>query len=115
MATSGRSADRRALLARADADLAKVEAQYNASLHAKAIGAELRIDIKNLMENLRSILEYVAEDIRDTHCPTAKTPKPVYFPILPDRPQFEARMQQWYPNLNSTKKTLWDYLEFVQP
>lgn len=103
-----------ALLSRARKDLRAVELEYRDSLHKKAISADLRIDIKNLCENLRSALDYLAQDIREEHCPAAKKAR-FYFPILPDRNQFEARMEEWFPGLRKVAPALWTLLESVQP
>jgi len=110
-----RHASRAALLAHAVRDLAKIEAEYQGSLHARNIEAALRVDIKNLFENLRSVLDYLAQDIRAKYCPPAKSGERFYFPILPDPQQFAARMKQWYPDLDTRSKALYDYLGSIQP
>lgn len=112
---SSRAQSRSALLARASSDLAKVEAGYNASLHARAIATDLKIDIKNLCENLRSVLDYLAQDIRVKYCPPAKSSDRFYFPVLPDRGKFEVQVDRWYPGLTTAAPRLWGYLESVQP
>jgi len=106
---------RAALLAHATRDLAKIEAEYQASLNARSIEAALRVDIKNLFENLRSVLDYLAQDIRAKYCPSAKPRERFYFPILPDPQQFVAKMKQWYPALETRSKALYDYLGSIQP
>ena len=103
-----------ALLARSTRDLAAIEEEYEASLRAKSVSDDLRIDIKNLCENLRSVLDYLARDIRESHCPGANPKERFYFPILPNRRQFEAQMHLWYPGLDASNRELWDYLETVQ-
>lgn len=110
-----RSQSRSALLTRASSDLAKVEAGYSASLHARAIATDLKIDIKNLCENLRSVLDYLAQDIRVKYCPASKSSDRFYFPILPDRGQFEGQVDRSYPGLRAAAPELWGYLESVQP
>ncbi len=75
----------------------------------------LRIDIKNLCENLRSVLDYLAKNIREKHCPTAKTSEHFYFPILADSSGFNAKVPRWFPNLNINCPGLYAYLEAVQP
>lgn len=104
-----------ALLVKAKEQLAKIESEYNACLKQKNIKDELKIDIKNLLENLRSVLDYLAHDIRETHCPTAKKDARFYFPILPDAPTFVRQVNQWFPGLQTAKPDLWEYLESVQP
>ena len=39
---------------------------YQASLNQKGVSEELKINIKNIFENLRSCLDYLAHDIFDT-------------------------------------------------
>src|SRR5437867_3810526 len=115
MTVPSRAQSRSALLARANRDLAKVEAGYAASLDARIIAADLKIDIKNVCENLRSVLDYLAQDIRAKYCPPAKSSDRFYFPVLPDRAQFESQMERWYPGLRTACAPLWSYLESVQP
>src|SRR5260370_12356294 len=110
-----RRKDVEALIARSREDLAAVEAAYQVALHDRTISADLRIDIKNLCGNLRSILDYVAQDIRETNCPSANPRTRFYFPIMSDVNQYRNQMNEWYPNLNVTSSDLWNYLESVQP
>ncbi len=104
-----------ALLARSSEDLAKIESGYEASLAGKQIAPALRIDIKNLCENLRSVLDYLACDIREAFCPKADPNARFYFPILPDRPQFESRVDGWFPELKAAAPDVWRQVEAVQP
>ena len=110
-----RSNSIKALLARSAKDVARIEQEYNDALHAKRVSDELCIDIKNLCGNLRSVLDYLASDIREIHCPNAKPKERFYFPILPDRTQFESRMTQWFPDLAVSSPDVWNYLESIQP
>jgi hypothetical protein len=112
---ASRKANITALVDRAKWDLPKVEAAYQKSLHAKAIDPDLRIDIKNLCENLRSALDYLAHDMREKLCPTAKFGQRFYFPILPDQPSFDAKLDDWYPGLRTAHAPLARYLSSVQP
>ena len=73
-----RTSSIQALLRRATSDLQKIEEEYQASLHRQQVPDELRVDIKHLFENLRSVLDYVAHDIRDRYCPTAHPGAPQY-------------------------------------
>jgi hypothetical protein len=112
---SSRRASIRALLTKADAQVGKIEAEYNKSLHAQAIDPALRIDIKNAFENLRSVLDYLAADIRERHCPTASSSDRFYFPILPDKKTFDSRVDQWFPGLRQSAPAVVSALEAVQP
>lgn len=111
---SNRKSSISALLARADRDIQKIEAEYNSSLHNKSVSADLKIDVKNLCENLRSVLDYLAHEMRETCCPSARLNDRFYFPILPDRRQFESQMSRWYPDLDNACPDLWNYLESIQ-
>lgn len=105
----------KAILDRSKQDLAKIEDEYNKSLSAKMIDSNLKIDIKNLCENLRSVLDYLAKDIHDKYCTKSATGERFYFPILPDKTQFGAQMLRWFPNLQATRPDLHSYLESIQP
>ena len=110
-----RQASIRALLAKIDAQVGKIEAEYKESLYSQAIDPELRVDLKNACENLRSVLDYLAADIRDRYCPTASSSDRFYFPILPDKKTFNARIDQWFPGLRRSAPAVVTALEEVQP
>jgi hypothetical protein len=103
------------LLKRCDADIVKIEQEYNDSLHQQKVRTDLQVDIKNFCENLRSVLDYVAHDIRETYCTGADPKMRFYFPILASRGEFEAQAKKWYPGLDARVPDLWNYLETVQP
>lgn len=102
-----------ALLKRAENSLNQIEKEYRQSLEKEEIHPDLKIDIKNLCENLRSILDYVAHDIRETHCASGK--EKIYFPIMSSRQSYESQMKKWYPGLETACPELWAYLESIQP
>ena len=104
-----------ALLARADEQLRQIEAGYAKSLHAKAVAPELRVDIKNACENMRSALDYIAHDIRERHCPAASATARFYFPILPDAKTFETKLNEWFPGLRKAGPGVAAVLEAEQP
>ena len=104
----------KALLDRSAEDLRQLRGDYDASLQAKAISSELKIDIKNLCGNLRSVLDYLAHDIRETYCPLAAN-KIFYFPIVDSAPGFAGQMLASYPGLEASKPALYAYLSSVQP
>ena len=110
-----RKSDGDAFIKRSHRDAAEVRAAYDKCLHDQTISSELKIDLKNLFGNLRSILDYLAHDIRETHCSSANPNAHFYFPILPDTATFQQRVNDWFPGLQSACVALWDYLESVQP
>lgn len=104
-----------ALLKKANDQMKAIRAEYDRSLQAKEIEPALKIDIKNLCENLRSALDYIAHDIREKHCPVANPKDRFYFPILPDAQAFAKQTSQWFPGLASASPALWALLESIQP
>jgi hypothetical protein len=92
-----------------------IEAEYNDSLRKKEISARLRVDVKHVLGNLRSALDYLACDIREIHCPNVNPKDRFYFPILRDRSHFNANVRQWFPGIDTTCVDLFNYLESVQP
>ncbi len=104
-----------ALLSKAQDQLKAIRAEYDRSLHAQQIEPALKIDIKNLCENLRSALDYIAHDIREKHCPAANPKDRFYFPILPDAPTFAKQASQWFPGLPAACPAVWTMLESLQP
>ncbi len=112
---SRRQEDVQALITEAREQLREVEGKYQSSLTVKHVSPDLKIKIKNLCENLRSVLDYLAHDIRETKCSKPKETDRFYFPILPDKKQFESKMMEWFPGLDSAAPDLWSYLESIQP
>ncbi len=104
-----------ALFTKAAAQIGQIEAEYNKSLHARSIDAQLRIDIKNVCENMRSALDYIATDIRERYCPSAPTGARFYFPILPDKATFDRRIDEWFPGLRQAVPAVVAALESMQP
>ena len=112
---STRADDIQVLLGRSAATHERIKGEYATSLEKKEITSDLRLDVKHMLETLRSVLEYLAHDIRETYCTSADPNARFYFPILPDRAKFEDRMKRWFPALDTTCADLWRYLESVQP
>lgn len=104
-----------ALFTKAKAQVEQIQTGYNRSLHSKAIDAQLRIDIKNACENLRSVLDYIAKDIRERYCPSASASARFYFPILPDKPTFDRKVDEWFPGLRGAAPAVVASLEGLQP
>lgn len=104
-----------ALLSRAEDVVPQIEKHYKKSLELKEVSEELKIDIKNLCENLRSVLDYLAHEIIDSYCPNANPNDRLYFPITRDKDSFENKMKKSYPDLEKNNKMLYNYLESIQP
>lgn len=107
-----------ALLESADESLLEIERLYNSSLSSKELDPQLLVRIKNLLENLRSSLEYLAQEIfnRYCRCPRGKHIS-VYFPILSktSTPQdFASFMNGRFPGLAQARPSLYSKLESYQ-
>ena len=104
-----------ALLTKAEAQIKKIELDYNKSLHDRDIDPQLKVEIKNLCENLRSALDYIASDVRERYCPSAPGSAHFYFPILPDKATFDHRLDNWFPGLRKAAPAVVAALEAIQP
>jgi hypothetical protein len=109
-----RLAEAEALIRTAERAIEQVESGYRASLDDHQISAELQIAIKNVVENLRSALDYSARAVYER---IGGAPGPnVYFPIArPDaRPaDFPSRANKDVPGVLG-RQDLVDYLVSVQ-
>lgn len=82
---------------------------------------DLRIPVKNLMENLRSALDYMAHDIYDTCCKSARIaagkpgPRNIYFPYGRTDPDFRSGMGSHLPDLKNQNPPVYDLVESIQP
>src|ERR1700724_4587246 len=97
---------------------AEMQAEEIRSLHQRALTGEpvqdeLAVFVKNMLENLRSALDYLGCYIRKQCCPTATPKKHFYFPLFRKRSEFIKRMDEWYPGLKNNCPALWRYLESV--
>ena len=110
-----RAASIEALLKKANADFGELKGAYDTSLHEKHVREELKVLIKNIFENLRSCLDYIAQDTFETHCAAAKRPDRLYFPIRTTAHEFSLAVSKDYPGLAGTSKTVYDLLDSVQP
>jgi hypothetical protein len=110
-----RQEDIAAVLDHAAKEFAEVEEKYAQALSSKRVSASLRIQVKDIFGNLRAALDYLAKDVHEARCGAIPTGKRLYFPILPDRATFVAKMNTWFPGLASNAADLWAYLESVQP
>jgi len=110
-----RKSDIEALITDAEKTLSDVESAYKQSLAESEVRSELKIEIKHFCEDLRSVLDYLAHDVRESHCATARASQRFYFPIIDNASDFAGMVNNWYPGLRTVKPDLWEYLESVQP
>jgi len=110
-----RSASIEALIRKSRTSFVDLKRQYDASLHEKAVREDLKVDIKNIFENLRSCLDYIAQELFDAFCIGAKKPDRLYFPIRRTAPEFAQVIARDYPALEATCKAAYDIVEAIQP
>lgn len=110
-----RKSDIDALIEEMKSQYSAIEILYCGSLQAKEIDANLKIKIKNFLENARSILDYCAHDIADTQgLVVSKT----YFPIVgkeKNKDSFEGCIGSNLPGIKEKNEQVYDYLESLQP
>lgn len=115
MNSRSRKYDIDTLITQIQSQYAEIESLYNASLQEKEIKPELKVKVKNYLENARSILDYCAHDIADV---CSITSKDIYFPIVAkdkDKTSFDGSIGRNLPDLESKNKKVFDYLESIQP
>jgi hypothetical protein len=103
------------LIRKSRADFADLKKAYEDSLHERVIREDLKVDIKNIFENLRSCLDYLAQELHETFCKGAKKPDRLYFPIRQTTAEFRQAIQRDYPGLDANCKPVFDILESTQP
>ncbi|MDY7019693.1 MAG: hypothetical protein SU899_06445 [Chloroflexota bacterium] len=72
--------DAKELVKHAGNQFDEIKSVYEKSLHEKSIKAELLIEIKNLMENLRSALDFTAHGLFNKYGDQTKSKPKIYFP-----------------------------------
>ncbi|NGX51910.1 MAG: hypothetical protein KR126chlam5_00199 [Candidatus Anoxychlamydiales bacterium] len=116
-----RNDDIKNLLKHEEDRLINIKNVYDLSLKDKTIPTTLRIDIKNAMENLRSALDYMAQDINKAliipnH---KKNNRPFknknYFPYGEDKQSFEKSIKNNLPDLKIVHPDIYSLIEDLQP
>jgi hypothetical protein len=109
-----RSNSIQALVNKSKNDFVSLKSDYDVALQHQTISEQLKIDIKNIFENLRSCLDYIAHDIFEA-CMTGNTPRRFYFPIRQSSTEFDQAINNDFQNLSSTQSDVYHLLEEVQP
>ena len=104
-----------ALIRRSREALPKIEAEYNADLAAKNISEDLKIDIKNVFENLRSCLDYAAHDLNEKTMTGSKKAQRLYFPIRQSSPEFDTAISESFKGMEQSLPACHAAIEQAQP
>ena len=100
--------DARDLVDHARAELPKIHQAYAQSLEAKEVKRHLLVEIKNLLENLRSALDFAAHGLFEKYGSSPKASPNIYFPYAPldrTRTDFEKskRIEACIPGLAASR------------
>lgn len=96
-----------------------VRQDYERALRDQSL--DLRVPVKNLMENLRSALDYMAHDIYEACCRSARISnglsdlKNIYFPYGKTEAEFKSCVGKSLPNLATLAPNIYKILLSVQP
>lgn len=114
-----RKSDVNTIIAAAKEEYEIIRKEYDRALREKSL--DLRVQVKNIMENLRSPLDYMAHDIYEICCQAARTaagksdPHNIYFPYGRTEAEFKSRIGTSLPDLASTNRGVYDLIASIQP
>ena len=96
------------LVAHAEDDLIKIRKAYDESLSEQSVKRNLLIDIKNLMENLRSALDFTAHGLFERYGKSSRKNPRVYFPYASlgqTQAEFQSanRIEVCIPGISSSR------------
>lgn len=107
--------DIQSLLDAAETQLRRVGGSYQTALAGNDLPDTVTVEIKNLLENERSILDYLAFHVRTSCCTRPNAKEKIYFPIASTRKAFRTKAGKTFPGLQASNPELWTYLDSVQP
>lgn len=114
-----RKNDTQALLDAASEQHKQIAAGYESALRNKSL--DLRVPVKNAMENLRSALDYMAHDIYEACCQPKRAanglpdPKNIYFPYGRTENDFKSGAGRSLPALDTASPLVYKLLVSIQP
>jgi hypothetical protein len=107
--------DLRALTQVAETQVSRLNDAYQIALAGNDLPDTVAVEIKNLLENERSILDYLAMHIRTSCCARPKAKEKIFFPFANRRAEFSRKARRAFPGLEESRSDLWTYLDSVQP
>jgi len=108
----GRSIE--ALLSVSKKHMALLENEYNASIRDNDVRDELKVTIKNIFENLRSVFDYIARDVFESCCPGATMPDRLYFPVSDNDKKYEDKVRRDFPGLIESHPRIYELMKGIQ-
>jgi hypothetical protein len=103
----------RKLIANVDTTIAALEVEYELARADDTVIEIMVVEIKNAMENLRSCLDFCAQDVKDFHC-SARSGD-TYFPYSSIESDFKGRVQKSFPGLATERPTIFKLFHDMQP
>lgn len=110
-----RAASIEALLRKSREDFAQLKTAYEESLHEQIVREDLKVEIKHIFEDLRSCLDYLAQEVHEAFCKGAKNPRRLYFPVRRTPADFAQAIGQDFPGLEASCKPVFEIIESLQP
>jgi hypothetical protein len=105
-------ADIEALLQEAKSQIRGLKRLYERALEEEEPSAKLRVRIKNVLENQRAALEYLANELTRAYGrPSLQT----YYPVVPRPQAFPAQFDRRMEGVAATKPRIRDAIEARQP
>ena len=102
------------LLDASEVSLAQIETLDRQSLASQRINTQLRIEIKHVLDDLRSALDYAAKELYDRFC-TQGRGNLGGFPIFRQQQHFANSTNGMLPGLRRSRPDIYDKLESYQP
>lgn len=111
--------DAKSLVVQSREQFNELKNAYKQSLIEKTVKRELLIKVKNLMENLRSALDFTAHGLFIRYCAASKTKQKIYFPYALDgesRFGFQKKgiIEKSIPGLNKARPDIVAKIESFQ-
>jgi hypothetical protein len=107
------------ILAAAEEQYGHIRKGYERALREESL--DLRVPVKNLMENLRSALDYMAHDVYETCCHDSRLasdkpiPRNIYFPYGRTEEDYKSGVNNYLPNLASCSPAIYNLITSIQP
>lgn len=111
--------DAKELVTHAATELPKLQKAYDDALHEQAIKPPLLIEIKNIMENLRSALDFAANGLFDSYGSSSRSSPNIYFPyakLNQTQAEFQAsnRIENCVPGITASRPDIVAKLDSYQ-
>lgn len=114
-----RKSDVNTLVAAAKEQYETVRKEYDRALREQSL--DLRVPVKHLMGDLRSLLDYMAHDIYEACCQSYRAaagksdPRNIYFQYALTESDFQSGIGRSLPDLASNNRCVYELITSIQP